>query len=186
MKSNVSRRSVLAGAGCAVVGSAVGQLLAVARAQEAAQTQQGRAGGICLSMVFEDGSKVKFDTEKYVKNHLPLLREVYGDSVERIEVLAAPERDPKALIHSVPMFAGIPAPRAATTLWIKDVSAFGRSSRQMPNVLTKTWMRCRTATAWYSRAGSCWNSAMPAARSRLILQCRRITTGSMWPTRGPM
>jgi hypothetical protein len=108
------------------VGSAVGQLLTVARAQEAAQTQLGRAGGICLSMVFEDGSKVKFDTERYVKNHLPLLREVYGDSVERIEVLAAPERDPKALIFSVPVFAGIPAPRAATTLWIKDVSAFGQ------------------------------------------------------------
>jgi hypothetical protein len=125
MKSNMSRRSVLAGAGCAALGSAVGQLLSMARAQEAAQAQQGRAG-ICLSMVFEDGSKVKFDTDKYVTNHLPLLREVYGDSVERIEVFAGPDPDPKALIRSIPIFAGIPMPRAATTLWIKDVTAFGQ------------------------------------------------------------
>lgn len=126
MKSNLSRRSVLAGAGYVAVGSAVGQLLSVARAQEAAQARPGQPGGVCLSMVFEDGNKVKFDTENYVKNHLPLLREVYGDSVERIEVHAAPERDPKALVLSVPMFAGIPVPRAATTLWIRDVAAFGQ------------------------------------------------------------
>lgn len=126
MKSSASRRSVLAGAGSAVIGSTVGQLLTVVRAQEATQAQLGRAGGICLSMVFEDGGKSKFDTDKYVKNHLPLLREVYGDSVERIEVLAGPDPDPKALIRSVPVFAGIPMPRAATTLLIRDVAAFGQ------------------------------------------------------------
>ncbi len=117
---------MLAAAGCAAVGSAVGPLLSVARAQEAARARQGQAGGICLSMVFEDGAKVKFDTEKYVKNHLPLLREVYGDSVERIEGMVGPERDPKALIVSVPMFAGIPMPCAVTTLWISDVAAFSQ------------------------------------------------------------
>lgn len=123
MKSNLSRRSVLAGAGGVAVSAAVGQLLTAAHAQEAVQA---RSGGICLSMVFEDGGKVKFDTEKYLKNHLPLLREVYGDSVERIEVFAIPDPDPKALIRSIPVFAGIPIPRAATTLWIKDVAAFGQ------------------------------------------------------------
>jgi hypothetical protein len=121
MRSSISRRSVLAG-----VGSAVGQLLSVARAQEAAQARLGQAGGVCLSMIFDDGTKVTFDTEKYVSKHLPLLREVYGDSIERIEVHAAPDRDPKALITSVAMFAGIPVPRAATTLWIKDITAFGQ------------------------------------------------------------
>jgi hypothetical protein len=126
MQSGISRRSVLAAAGCAAVGSAVGSLLSVARAQEAAQARQGQAGGICLSMVFEDGTKVKFDTETYVNNHLPLLREVYGDSVERIEGMVGPERDPKALIISVPMFAGIPVPCAVTTLWIRDVASFGQ------------------------------------------------------------
>jgi hypothetical protein len=126
VNSNVSRRSVIARAGCAAFGAAAGQLLSVARAQDAAQARQGQAGGICLSMVFEDGAKVKFDTENYVKNHLPLLREVYGDSVERIEVHAAPQPDPKALIVVTPMFAGIPIPRAATTLWIRDVAAFGQ------------------------------------------------------------
>lgn len=125
MSSMVSRRSLLAGAGCAAVGSAGGQLLSVARAQDATQARQDPAG-ICLSMVFDDGNKVKFDTANYVKNHLPLLREVYGDSVARIEVHAAPERDPEAIVRSVAMFAGIPVPRAATTLWIRDIPAFGQ------------------------------------------------------------
>lgn len=124
MKSSVSRRSVLSGAGYAAAGSVVGHLLSVARAQEAVQARQGQSGGICLSMIFDDGTKVKFDTEKYVTNHLPLLRDVYGDSVERIEVHAAPE--PAGGLSSVAMFAGIPVPRAATTLWIKDVAAFGQ------------------------------------------------------------
>jgi hypothetical protein len=126
MQPRVSRRAVLRGAGSTVIGSAVGQLLSVARAEEAVQARQDQSGGICLSMIFDDGTKVKFDTEKYVNNHLPLLRDVYGDSVERIEVHAAPERDPKALITSVPMFAGIPVPRAATTLWIRDLTGFGQ------------------------------------------------------------
>jgi hypothetical protein len=117
---------MLAGAGYAVAGSLAAQWRCVAHAQEAAPLRQGQSAGICMSMVFEDGAKVKFDTEKYVGNHLPLLRELYGDSVERIEVHAAPERDPKALISVVPMFAGIPVPRAATTLWIRDVPAFSQ------------------------------------------------------------
>lgn len=125
MNSIVSRRSLLTGATCVAVGSTIGQLSSLARAQEATRARQGQAG-ICLSMVFEDGSKVKFDAANYLKNHLPLLREVYGDSVERIEFHAAPERDPKAVILSVAMFSGIPVPRAATTLWIRDIAAFGQ------------------------------------------------------------
>ncbi|MEO6078207.1 MAG: hypothetical protein ABIQ86_00280 [Steroidobacteraceae bacterium] len=124
MKANMSRRSMLAGVGCAAAGSAVGQLLSVARAQEAAQVKQGQTGGICLTMIFEDGPKVKFDAAKYVQNHLPLLREVYGDSVERIEMRTAPEIDAGTRI--IKTYRGMPVVRAATTFWIKDVAAFGQ------------------------------------------------------------
>ena len=64
MKANMSRRSMLAGVGCAAAGSVVGQLLSVARAQEAAQAKQRHTGGICLTMIFEDGPKVKFYAAK--------------------------------------------------------------------------------------------------------------------------
>jgi hypothetical protein len=124
MKANISRRSLLAGVGCAAAGSAVGQLLSVARAQEAVQAKQGQAGGICLTMIFEDGPKVKFDAAKYVRNHLPLLRDVYGDSIERIELRTAPEID--SSIRLIKTYGGMPVVRAATTFWIKDVPAFSQ------------------------------------------------------------
>jgi hypothetical protein len=119
---NMSRRSLLAGVGCSAAGSAVGQLLSVARAEEVAQPGQGPTGGICLTMIFEDGPEVKFDAAKYVKNHLPLLRDVYGDSVERMELRTAPEID--STIRLIKTYGGMPVVRAATTYWIKDVPAF--------------------------------------------------------------
>ena len=81
-------------------------------------------------MIFEDGANVKFDTKKYVRNHLPLLREVYGDSVERIElrVVADAEDEIRALVSTVGGLFGV---RAATTFWIRDVAAFSQASRAM-------------------------------------------------------
>jgi len=116
MNTKMSRRSLLAGIGYAAAGSTTAQLLRVAHAQEAAQARQGQAGGICLSMIFESGSKAKFDSAKYVKKHLPLLREVYGDSVDRIE-----------LRTTAGSAMGIPSSvLATTTFWIRDVTAFGQ------------------------------------------------------------
>jgi hypothetical protein len=124
MNANRSRRSVIAHAGCVAAGSVGGQLLSLVRAEEAAQAQKSQTGGICLSMIFEDGPKSKFDTDKYLKNHLPLLRDVYGDSVERIELRVIDGTD--AFIRSIPVFGGIPTPLATTTFWIKDIAVFGQ------------------------------------------------------------
>jgi hypothetical protein len=113
MKGTVSRRSVLAGAGYALAGTTAGQLIAAAQAQEAAQAE---IGSICLTMLFESGAKAKFESDKYVKRHLPLLKEVYGDSVGRIEVRTA---------NAATM--GIPSAFLATsTLWIRDVPSFSQ------------------------------------------------------------
>lgn len=113
MNVTVSRRSVLAGAGYAFAGTTAGQLIAAAHAQEAAQ---GQVGSICLTMLFESGAKSRFESDKYVKRHLPLLKEVYGDSVERIEVRTA---------NASTM--GIPSAFLATsTLWIRDVPSFSQ------------------------------------------------------------
>jgi hypothetical protein len=124
MKANVSRRSVIAGAGYAAACSVAGQLLAVVRAEEAAQAQRGEAGGICLSMIFEEGPKSTFDTAKYLKNHLPLLQDVYGDSVERIELRATEQT--QTGFRLLILYAGLPSPQATTTFWIRDIAAFGQ------------------------------------------------------------
>lgn len=113
MKTGMSRRSLLAGAGYAVAGTSVGQMLAaVARAQDAAPA----AAGICMTMLFMQGQRAKFNDKDYVKKHLPLLRQVYGDSVERIELRMA-----------APAAQGIPPSILATaTLWVSDVAGFSQ------------------------------------------------------------
>ncbi len=124
MKMKMSRRSLLASTGSVAAGSMLGQMLSVARAGEVSQSQN-QAGGICLSMIFENGKDVKFDAKKYVKNHLPLLRDVYGDSVERIELSTLDmEKDD---VRSLAAIAGGRfTVRASTTFWIRDVPAFGQ------------------------------------------------------------
>lgn len=112
----VSRRALLSGAGYAVIGaSATANLLSVARAQEAAQPAT-QAASVCLSMVFMAGPRAKFDGNKYRKNHLPLLRRLYGDSVERIELRTA-----------AGSFQGVPSPvLAAASLWVSDLRGFSQ------------------------------------------------------------
>jgi hypothetical protein len=106
---------MLAGAGCALAGSAAGQMLfGVARAQQAAA--QPTAAGLCMTMLFMNSNRAKFDTDKYIRMHLPLLTEVYGDSVERIEL-----RTTAGSAMGVPS-----AILASTTLWIRDVPGFGQ------------------------------------------------------------
>lgn len=113
MKGSISRRSLLAGAGYAVAGTAVGQMLmAAAHAEETPVAPPG----LCMTMLFMSGAKAKLDTDKYTKKHLPLLREVYGDSVARIE-----------LRTSTGSAMGVPSALLGTsTLWIQDVPAFSQ------------------------------------------------------------
>ena len=114
MKGSIfSRRSLLASAGYAVAGTAAGQMLmSVARAQESAPA----SSGLCMTMMFMAGSRARFEADKYAQKHLPLLREVYGDSVERIE-----------LRTSTGSAMGVPSPILATsTLWIRDVPGFSQ------------------------------------------------------------
>jgi len=113
MTSRMSRRSLLAGTGHIVAASTVGHMLAaVARAQEAAPAPPG----LCMTMMFMQGQKARFEAGNYEKQHLPMLRQVYGDSVERIELRTA---SASAM--------GIPSPILATsTIWIRDVAGFSQ------------------------------------------------------------
>lgn len=122
--SRVTRRDVLRGVGNT---TAFGMLAAslpghVGAAQEATAEESA----ICLSMLFPNGKKARFDGDRYRDKHLPLIRSIYGDSVERIELRVAPP-PPRAQ-------SGFPSPPpaflAAANIWIRNVDEFGKRTAE--------------------------------------------------------
>jgi len=116
MARNLTRRSLLAGAGYATAWGALGaRLLSLAEAQEApaAPAQQ-----LALNMIFPNVAKAKIDEKKYIKNHMPMLRRVYGDSVSRIEF--------RTLVGP-PTGVAAASVLATAHIWIKDVKAFSQA-----------------------------------------------------------
>ena len=115
--SCVSRRDVLRGVGHA---AAFGTLAAaLPRHAWAAEVSES---AICLSMLYP-GGKGKFDSDRYRDKHLPLIRGIYGDSVERIELRMAPPPAKRAQSR----FPGPPpAFLAAVNIWIGNLEEFGK------------------------------------------------------------
>jgi hypothetical protein len=114
MSGILTRRSLLANAGSAAAfGAFAPKLISLAEAQEA--PAGAAAPRLALDMIFPSVAKAKIDEKKFVNKHMPLLREVYGASVDRIEfrTLVGPP-------------SGVPAASVLATsrLWIKDVPAF--------------------------------------------------------------
>jgi hypothetical protein len=111
MKAGISRRSLLAGAGCLAAGTTVGQMLAgLAHAQAAGPR-------LCMTMLFMAGKDAKFaskDVDKYTKRLMPMLKEAYGDSVQRIELRMA----------SGSAMGVAPPILASQSMWINDVQSF--------------------------------------------------------------
>lgn len=141
MNGSMSRRSLLAGVGCAAAWGSMGaRLLSVAHAEE-----QGESA-ISLSLLYRNGPKAKFDSEAYAKGYLPLLKSVCGDSIERIElrtphVFAMPgmpgaggggRQIGSGGTHSPEKAAQPMGPQspllAAVSVWIRDVKAFGEKT----------------------------------------------------------
>lgn len=88
----------------------------LAMAQEPAATAAPGTGGLCMTMLFPNDAKAKFDAARYASKHLPLLKDVYGDSIERIE-----------LRTSTGSTQGVPSELlATTTFWIRDVAGFSQ------------------------------------------------------------
>lgn len=84
-----------------------------------AAAQAPPAGTLCLSMVYL--KNVRFDVEHFQASHLPLLRQVYGPALGRIDLRLAPRsRDRKM----APPVSGI------VNLWIADIEAFGAATRE--------------------------------------------------------
>jgi hypothetical protein len=125
MSGTLSRRSLLAGAGYAAAGTLVAQVISAAEASQAAS--------LCMNMIFMNDQKAKLDPERFTRTHVPLLRKVYGDTVERIEFRYA-----QSPSQGMP-----PSPILATShIWITDVQGFvkalGAGAAQITADLDKT------------------------------------------------
>ena len=118
---DLSRRAVLRGAG----GFAFSMLAALPRRSRAAEASASESA-LCLSMLYP-GGKGKFDAERFRDKHLPLVRGIYGDSVEHIELRVAPPPAKRPQSRH----PGPPAPFVAEmNLWIRRLDEFGRHTAE--------------------------------------------------------
>lgn len=142
MHDSQTRRTLLRGVGHVAASGA----LAAALPRLAPAAEPGDAA-ICLSMFYPNTATASFDADAWASRHLPLLRGIYGDSVERIELRmfvppppappaapAQPKRRPSgeglSRAPSMPMpmprpsAAAQPLLRAAVSVWIYEAKAF--------------------------------------------------------------
>jgi hypothetical protein len=92
----------------------VGALTAFGPEFARAAAESAEESSLCLSMVY--GPKAKFESDRFRDKHLPLLRQVYGDSLERVEMRHAPR--PSKDLPPAPIIASV-------NLWIRDLKTFG-------------------------------------------------------------
>lgn len=133
MSKELSRRSLLTGAGCAAAGTLAAMLpreLWAAQPAAPAPRAGGARGGaapaaapapikdIVLTMLYPNGPDVKFDADAFRDRHIPVLQKAYG-ALERIELRVPP-----------PVAEGGQQPPllAAVSMWINDFSKFAASA----------------------------------------------------------
>lgn len=149
MDELISRRTLLRGVGHAAAFGA----LAMALPRRINAAQSGDAA-IVLSMNFGNSASAKFDAARFGDTHLPLLRSIYGDSVERIELrvpkimaaMPAPARQERSWAtpgsaKAAPKAPTMPPPPAspvlaAVSVWIRDVKGFGEKTAAAGNQIT--------------------------------------------------
>lgn len=128
----ISRRAMLGGAGHV---AALGALLAAVPRQLPAADEAGTESDVLLSIVYPNAAQGKFDARHYREKHIPLLKSVYGQSIERVELrvprrMAAVGASRPSGSHMPSQPAGFTPPPAAVlaaaTVWIRDLKAFGR------------------------------------------------------------
>jgi hypothetical protein len=126
MKTGYSRRTILRGIGhSAALGTLAASLPRSLLAAEQAKP------AICLTMLYPSGEGLAFDADDYRDRHMGLLRDAYGEGVERIELrvpppVPPPEPPAPAAEGEAPPPAPPPTPPflAAVNMWIGDFKKF--------------------------------------------------------------
>lgn len=129
----ISRRSMLASVGLAATNG-----MGIIRLLQSANAEEQQESAICLSMLYRNGEKAKFDAARYAEKYLPLLRAACGDSVERIELRTprpfvmpgqAASGKPRSSGSHVPQSSAQVGPQspllASASIWIRNAQAFG-------------------------------------------------------------
>lgn len=133
--TGISRRALFGGAGQV---AALGALAAAMPRRLFAADEAGTESDILLSIVYPNAPKAKFDARRYREKHIPLLKSLYGPSIERVE-LRTPRKQPAnsfgasrssgSHVPSQPVdFTPPAAVLAAATIWIRDLKGFGEKS----------------------------------------------------------
>jgi hypothetical protein len=118
MTEAFSRRTVLRGIGhAAAFGTLASTLPRLARAADSEATYS-------LAMTYQYGKKNKFKADRFRDGHLPLLKKIYGDSVERVELRYAEPPQMKQGPKQVPVPPQFVI--AEVNIWIRDIAAFGK------------------------------------------------------------
>ena len=113
-----SRRAVLRGIGhVAAFGTLASSLPEIAHAADGEATYS-------LSMTYQYGKKNKFKADRFRDGHVPLLKKIYGDSIERVELRYAEPPQVKQGPKQVPVPPQFVI--AEVSIWIRDVAAFGK------------------------------------------------------------
>jgi hypothetical protein len=104
----------------------------------------GSESAICLSM-FYPGSKGKFDADRFRDKHLPLIRGIYGESVERIELQVPPP--PARRVKST--YSPPPPPLAAVVhIWIRRIDEFGKHTAESSSQVQADLLKVSTITPY--------------------------------------
>ena len=112
--NSIDRRAVLLGAGTAAAAGVV-----AAFGSTSAQAQ-GRVDQECMTIVYQNGTDVRFNFDYYINTHMPLIMRLYGKSISRFE-----------LRRGQPGADGAPPPYVATiSIWIADGAAFDAAQAQ--------------------------------------------------------
>jgi len=119
MTGDLSRRVLLRGIGHAAAFGALASAL-----PKFAGAAEGEAA-YSLSMTYQYDRKNKFKADRFRDAHLPLLKSIYGDSVERLELRYTEPPPSTAKVPIPPSFVV-----AAVSIWIRDVVTFGKRTAE--------------------------------------------------------
>lgn len=133
----ISRRLLMGRCGQAMALGALGSALPLGLH---AADEAGTESDVLLTMVYPNSPRAWFEARRYEATHIPLLRKLYGDSIERVELRTA-RRPPASRPSGVRKLAAPAGPGpsaavlAAATIWIRDLKAFSESTARVQTEL---------------------------------------------------
>jgi uncharacterized protein (TIGR02118 family) len=148
MNHFVSRRAMLAATGSLGAAGLLRSFPVLAQAPAAAP---GGLPPICLSTYYFSGDGAKFDGAQYRDEHIPMVRGLYGDSIERIELRMAPKVKRNDPGPSTSYAEAKPPILAITSVWVRSLETFAAAALKSGTKVAddlKGITRARASVQW--------------------------------------